>query len=571
MRGVKACLRVVALAWTVGPGAAILSGGEVLGAILRFAQPLVLAWLVDSVLTRDVAGSMAAAALFVLSLAASAGFETLAITARVRLIDLIGKRFDQEFLATVAQIRSLDSLEAKPVAAAIRRTEDRADAMGYVYNSLVSVVIYAAAPVTSIAVAFIVDPRLVLLVVASVPVVLLARTANRRTGQAEDLADVSVERIKKWAPLFKSSNAAIERSVYRLWPWYRSNIVSLVRSRERELAKAGRFEAGAGLLGEAVFLVALAGLLGWLVFWPSDGFSTGMTVAAFAVGLDLRGALGALRFALGGLGPGVRSAIALQDLFEVTRDAVEGRGEVERVGGPGCGGLSVGPVTYTYPNGTVALNEIELNIPSGSVVSVVGENGSGKTTLMEVILGLRKPGASKYVEGFTKAAMPQSFGRPEFQLEQAISMGRDNSNALKRLGQVAPRDFWTSRGGAAMQLGGTWEGGSDLSGGEWQVVGGARALLERSDLLVLDEPTAALDPAAREHVTRSLLASARSCADDGGIAIIVTHSMAIPHRTDYIVHIIDGKVGESGTHKQLIDSNGAYARMYALATSAFDS
>lgn len=569
MRGIKACARVFALAWSAGPGAAILSVGEVLGAVLRFAQPLVLAWLVDSVLARDTMAATFAGTVFVASLATSASFETLAIAARVRLIDKIGRLFDQQFLAAVGKIQSLDTLESTPVAAGIRRIEDRADAMGYVYNALFSVLIYAAAPLTSITVALIIDPRLLLLVLASIPVVLLAGLANGRTARAEDVTDSHVEKMKDWSSLLRAGNARMERSAYRLWPWYRTNVVSHVQARERTLGKAGRFEASTGFLGEAVFLIALAGLLSWLVLWPAEGFTTGTAVAAFAVGLDLRGALGALRFAFGGLGPGIRSAIALQDLVDVTRDAADNDAR-QHPDNTTANKRSVGPITYTYPNGTVALDGLELEVPEGSVIAVVGDNGSGKTTLMEVLLGLRLPGLLRRANTSSRAAMPQAFGRPEFELQQAITMGRAGDGAMQRLGQVAPRDFWTHRGGASMQLGATWEGGTDLSGGEWQVLAAARALLQPSDVLILDEPTAALDPEAREQVTASLLEAARRCAADGGVAFVVTHSMAIPHRTDYIAVMSEGKLEEFGTHQQLIETNGSYARMYALATGAFE-
>src|SRR5690625_4916259 len=192
----RACWEIVKIAWRVGPGALVLSFGEVLGAVLRFAQPLIVAILVNGIVDRDRTAVAVALSVFVVSLATSAMFESLAVAARVRLIDRVGRAFDMEIVRAIGNIRRLDLLEREDVAGAIKRVEDRADAMGYTYNALMSVLIQAAAPLTSLVVAVLIDPRLVLLLLFGIPAIVFAARSNRRTEEAEDSADRFVTRAK---------------------------------------------------------------------------------------------------------------------------------------------------------------------------------------------------------------------------------------------------------------------------------------------------------------------------------------------------------------------------------------
>jgi hypothetical protein len=139
------------------------------------------------------------------------------------------------------------------------------------------------------------------------------------------------------------------------------------------------------------------------------------------------------------------------------------------------------------------------------------------------------------------------------------------------LEQASPRRFWAEHpDDFALQLGPNWPGGTDLSAGQWQAVAAARCFyVEDADLVVLDEPTAALDPEAQEAVTLRYAAVARQVASRGGIAVMVTHRMSMPRLADRILVLHDGRLHETGTHDELIASDGMYARAYHAQASGF--
>jgi ATP-binding cassette, subfamily B, bacterial len=139
------------------------------------------------------------------------------------------------------------------------------------------------------------------------------------------------------------------------------------------------------------------------------------------------------------------------------------------------------------------------------------------------------------------------------------------------LEQASLRRFWEEHpDDIALQLGPNWPGGTDLSAGQWQATAAARCFyVEDADLVVLDEPTAALDPEAQEAITLRYAAVARHVAARGGVAVLVTHRMSMPRLADRIVVLHDGRLRETGTHDELIASNGMYARAFRAQASGF--
>jgi ATP-binding cassette subfamily B protein len=247
-------------------------------------------------------------------------------------------------------------------------------------------------------------------------------------------------------------------------------------------------------------------------------------------------------------------------------------------------------VSFKYP-GTeeMVLQDVSLELPSGKVIAVVGENGAGKTTLVKLLCRFYEPTSGAItVDGTDLSRLPaeewrartagafQDFFRFEFLVSRTIGLGD-----LVRLDQVPALQTAVERAGADdvvarlprgfdTQLGPTWHEGVELSFGQWQKLALARGLM-RDDplLLVLDEPTAALDAETEHALFERFAAASRSASDEGRITILVSHRFSTVRMADLIVVIDSGRLVEAGSHEQLIANRGLYAELYGIQARAY--
>ena len=240
--------------------------------------------------------------------------------------------------------------------------------------------------------------------------------------------------------------------------------------------------------------------------------------------------------------------------------------------------IAIEDAEFAYGDGPPVLSGINLRIRPGEKLALVGENGAGKTTLIKLLLGLYQPSTGRVlyngVEGRQLdpqvlrqrcAAVFQDFVQYQRTAYENIGYGR--AEALANRGQVARA---ASAGGSAplieslaerydTMLGRYFEGGQDLSRGEWQKLALSRAYFRDAQVLVFDEPTAALDPRAELAVFRQFLA-----LSEGKSAVFVSHRMASARVADRILVLRQGRVLEEGTHAELMQRRGEYARMFSL-------
>jgi ATP-binding cassette, subfamily B, bacterial len=254
-------------------------------------------------------------------------------------------------------------------------------------------------------------------------------------------------------------------------------------------------------------------------------------------------------------------------------------------------GIRLEGIAFTYP-GTErpVLESIDLDLPAGTSVAIVGENGAGKTTLIKLLTRLYEPTAGRIlVDGVdlrrfdvaewrarTSAGF-QDFGRFEFIAQNSIGIGDlpaaesepSVQTALTRAGAAQlPTEL---PDGLLTQLGREFDGGIDLSVGQWQKVALARAMMRPAPLLlILDEPTASLDAPTEHTLFEHFSAAAHDvAAGTGAITILVSHRFSTVRMADLILVIGSGKITEAGTHDELIEANGVYAELYDLQAAAY--
>jgi ATP-binding cassette subfamily B protein len=253
-------------------------------------------------------------------------------------------------------------------------------------------------------------------------------------------------------------------------------------------------------------------------------------------------------------------------------------------------GITFDHVSFAYP-GTdrLVLDDVTLTLPAGATVAIVGENGAGKTTLVKLLSKMYEPSSGTiYVddtplsriradEWRTRLAGAfQDFFRFEFAARHAVGVGdvprMDDEPAVLTAVDRAGADDVVARlaSGLDTQLGPTWPGGVDVSFGQWQKLALARGFMrDRPVVLVLDEPTAALDAETEHALFERYSAAARSDNRDGRITVLVSHRFSTVRMADMIVVLDGSRVAEAGTHDELISRGGQYAQLYGIQASAY--
>jgi ATP-binding cassette subfamily B protein len=231
----------------------------------------------------------------------------------------------------------------------------------------------------------------------------------------------------------------------------------------------------------------------------------------------------------------------------------------------------------------LALDDVSLKVRAGEVVALVGENGSGKTTLAKVLSGLYRPDSGRVlwdgVDVTTRdpkwvyervAVLFQDFARFMLTARENIGLGRveriDDVGAIVRAAERAGADSfvnaWPERYDTT--LGPFFMGGRDVSIGQWQRLALARAFFRDAPLVILDEPTAALDARAEHDLftrMRDLFA--------GRSVLLISHRFSSVRSADRIYVLHEGRVVEHGSHDELMELSGLYAELFTLQASAY--
>jgi ATP-binding cassette subfamily B protein len=355
----------------------------------------------------------------------------------------------------------------------------------------------------------------------------------------------------------------------------------------RRLYKADRALAirrdGWGFVLGLVGTTALYGAYAWIAFATVVSRITlgqmSMYLMLFRQG---QSAVAAILSAIGGM---YEDNLYLSTLYEYLETPVTGTGAGQRHGPEPSDGVRFEAVSFTYPGaGQHALKNIDLHIHPGESVALVGENGSGKTTLIKLLTRLYTPDEGRIlldgldVNDWNGDALRQrigvifqDFSRYQLLVGENIGVGDvthfEDQHQWKDAAAKGMADAFVEDlpSGYATQLGKWFKDGHELSGGQWQKIALSRAFMRNdADILVLDEPTAAMDAAAEAKIFEHFRKLTQN-----RIAILISHRFSTVRMASQIIVIENGRVIERGTHEELMDLDGHYAKLFSLQAAGY--
>jgi ATP-binding cassette subfamily B protein len=354
--------------------------------------------------------------------------------------------------------------------------------------------------------------------------------------------------------------------------------------RMRRLREVTRRQLGLGIVADVVAAAIISGtLIALIALTLSNDIDLG-TAGVTAVTIVLLGQrIGLASTSSGGLS---ESALFIDDYLALTEQA-------ERPARAGVGSTPPSPselavraegVWFKYAGARgPALSDVSLAIEPGQVIALVGQNGSGKTTLAKLLAGLYAPQRGRVTWNGVEAANAgsaelgrgvavifQDFVRYALPARDNIGLGHyerlPDDEGVREAARMAGAhaDLEPLPEGYDTVLGPEFAGGTDLSAGQWQRVALARAVFRDAPFVVLDEPTAALDPQA-EH---DLFAGIRQLLS-GRSVLLISHRFSTVREADRIHVMHDGAIVESGTHDELMALGNRYARLFTLQATPY--
>ena len=558
---------------------------------LLLVQVLVGKLILEDLLGPGHTPSVQAILPLVVALAAATALSGLATSSQQLLQRLLGEevqRLTWDRIIDVTTHVPLETFENPAYFDALQRVKTNAVLRPLTLSQGLVQVVSGLLGMAGLTVALVViQPILVAVLLAgSLPLWLISRTTGRvefrfRVGQTTQLrlneyliATLSGREESKEIRAF-DLGSVLKRRWHENYAGYLADYHAHIR---RRLALGGL-----GALVTTLVTSASLGVLVWLIVSHRIGVAEG-GAALLAVRL-LGGNLQQVFFGVGEL---FESALFLKDYDEfLARRPAAGPPRANLASTPRVAPfaeLSLCDVGFRYPGAsTWALRDISLTLRAGETIALVGENGSGKTTLAKLLGQLYAPTSGEILwdETNTSALDPaalrahigvifQDFVRYQLSARENIAFGR-----AERMDDLAAVDLAARQAGAdrflealpvgyETGLGKQYQGGLDLSGGQWQRVALARAFFRDASLLVLDEPTASMDARSEhqlfEHVRR---------LEAGRTLVLISHRFSTVRDADRIYVLDQGRIIEHGSHAELIEAGGRYAELFELQASAY--
>ena len=558
---------------------------------LSFTASLVtLRILINAMDGGDRSSMVVAAVLFVGTIwtAIAAGFGQMKV--RMRLNESVGFAIDQRLIELTTAVPDLEPFERPDLLDRLEYLRTQRTELQDTVGSVAWAVYNVAGLVILIGLLFSVHPLLALGAVGGVPALVANNRAQRRVDDAMSAASRQWRESLHVFDLATTAEPAGELRVFGAEPWLIDRYRDLTTDTERGLLAADLKAAAARLGAGLAAVAAYAGVIALTLWLLRTGRITGGEV--FLVAFAAASLLDRFGHGVAGFG-NIRSALyAAERLswlidYSTTKQNSEPTVPLQLTRRDG---IVLRDVSYRYHGADDdALRNIDLTIPWGAVVGLVGENGAGKTTLVKLFYGLNQPTkGAVLIDGVDLATVDRASWRVNtsacFQDHARVHLPARESIAVSRLdaigcdellhdalGRAAAEDVLAVLPDGLDTMLGSTLGGIDLSGGQWQKISISRALLRTHPaLLVLDEPSSALDPLAEQQLFERYSDIARG--DERGeatITVIIAHRFSSVRIADLIVVLHEGRLVDAGTHDELMDRCPHYADLYQLQAAMY--
>ncbi|MFC7494567.1 MULTISPECIES: ABC transporter ATP-binding protein [unclassified Nocardioides] len=561
---------------------------QVLAAVALAGQVLAVKELLSAVLAAESDHDTAAALTPILVLAGLSALAAVAVALQAQLQRLLSESVTRTMWDKVLSVATgvgLRFFESPEFFNRLNRVQTSALVRPYqVTQGLLSAAGALAAGVGLGLVLLGVAPILLpLVVIGGIPLLLTSRRESRLEFSFAVQQTPRLRLRSYLATLQTGRDEAKEIRAFGLGGWLRGRFDGIYADYLHDLRRHVRRRSVLSLVGQVGSAIVLGATLVVLVVLISRG-EIGVAAAGAAV-VAIRMLGSQVQTLFKGVQLIFESGLFLDDLDEFL---VYGQAAVEENSGVEAptefGVLRTEGLAFTYPDAEVpALRDIDVELRAGEIVALVGENGSGKTTLAKLLAGLYEPEDGRVLWDDQDAAafrgsslrqritvVFQDFVRYALPATENIAVGRVDDpvdpirvrTAAAAAGadaslEALPRGYDTV-------LSRMFADGTDLSGGQWQRVALARSFYRDAPLVILDEPSAALDPRA-EHQLFSTLREALH----GRTALFISHRFSTVRGADRIYVLHEGEVVEHGSHDDLMARDGRYAELYRLQSDAY--
>ncbi|HEY3143381.1 MAG TPA: ABC transporter ATP-binding protein [Acidimicrobiales bacterium] len=575
-------------------------GALITTALVPLTRPLRaigLGVLADGIIEQDMHTAVMGAVIVAALTGANRLLDWASVTVRMRLREHTILFVDEEVIELATRAPSLEHYE-RP------EHQDQMELLRsdrhYLVNPFMPIAWSLAATVQVVATIVVfaaLHPILAFLPLAGVPALILSMKGEERWHRTREESAQDTRLGIHLMELATLPEAGKEVRIFDLGDELTSRYRNIMRSVERRHAAVDVHQGIVLSLGWALFAAAFMAAVAFVVDQVLRGeLSAGAVVLTLSLGAQINSQLAELADYAAWFSRTARAVGRYRWLMNYVAEQEHNLEALRaRSAAPAPARLDHGigfeDVSFAYPGtSTPVLSDVDLHLPAGSTVAIVGENGAGKTTLVKLLLRFYEPtGGRITVDGADLTSLDieewrqrtsgafQDFARFQLLARHSVGVGSvpsldDEAAVGSAIGRAAAGDLHRVLPlGLSTMLGREFADGVELSIGQWQKVAIARAMMRTGSLLlVLDEPTASLDAQTEHDLFDHFTGAARLAAQEtGAITLLISHRFSTVRSADLVVVVADNRVAESGHHDALIDQDGLYAELYNLQAQSY--